>query len=44
MSGSQALAPVLIRVLEASNTGDMVALPVRPTVELINKKEEKQNQ
>ena len=38
MSGSQALAPVLIRVLEASNTGDMVALPVRPTVELINKK------
>ena len=29
-----ALAPVLIRVIEASNTGDLVALPVIKTVEI----------
>ena len=32
-----ALAPVLIRVLEASNTGDMMSLPVIRTVELNEK-------
>ena len=30
------LAPVLIRVMEASNTGDMINLPVIKTVEMIN--------
>ena len=32
-----ALAPVLIRVLEASNTGDMMSLPIIRTVELDEK-------
>lgn len=31
-----ALAPILIRVMEASNTGDMAALPVIKTVEMVN--------
>lgn len=31
-----ALAPVLLRVLEASNTGDMLALPVIKAVETVN--------
>ena len=30
------LAPVLIRVMEASNTGDMINLPVIKTVEMVN--------
>lgn len=30
------LAPVLIRVMEASNRGDMISLPVIKTVEMIN--------
>ena len=34
-----ALAPVLIRVIEASNTGDLVALPVIKTVEIKEGKE-----
>ena len=33
-----ALAPVLIRVMEASNTGDMINLPVIKAVELVNGK------
>ena len=32
----QALAPVLIRVMEASNTGDLINLPVIKTVEYVN--------
>jgi len=32
-----ALAPVLIRVIEASNTGDMLSLPIIKTVELDSK-------
>lgn len=32
------LAPVLIRVMEASNTGDMISLPVIKTVEMDNGK------
>ena len=34
----QALAPVLIRVMEASNTGDLINLPVIKTVEYVNGK------
>ena len=30
------LAPILIRVMEASNTGDMISLPVIKTVEMVN--------
>ena len=30
------IAPVLIRVMEASNTGDMINLPVIKTVEMVN--------
>jgi hypothetical protein len=33
-----ALAPVLIRVMEASNTGDLLSLPVIKTVELVKGK------
>ena len=31
-----ALAPILIRVMEASNTGDLVSLPVIKTVEMVD--------
>ena len=37
LSNGQALVPTLIRVMEASNTGDMLNLPVIKAVELQNK-------
>ena len=37
LSNGQALVPTLIRVMEASNTGDMINLPVIKAVELQNK-------
>ena len=37
LSNGQALVPTLIRVMEASNTGDMINLPVIKAAELKNK-------